>query len=510
MIPAAAPGTPLASPASGWTSLPTGAPDVATLGEIPDSGRFRSVDFEISEATLERAEALLPRYTTAGPRYTSYPTAPVWSEAYGPEDFRAELGRRDVDPADGLSLYVHVPFCRSLCHFCACNRTITHKPELPARYLDALAREVAAIREAVAVPRGATQQHWGGGTPTHLTPAQVRRLFATVTDAFPMRPGAEISIEVDPRVTGEAHVDALRECGFDRISMGVQDFDPRVQQAIHRIQPVETTAALVERARKAGFGSVSLDLIYGLPFQSVESFARTLDAVLAIAPDRVALYGYAHVTWVAKQQRGFERHDLPDPATRLRIFFAALRRFLATGYVYVGMDHFARPGDELARALREGSLRRNFMGYTTQAGVDLLGFGPSAISELRGGYAQSHRELDAWEAAVEARGLATMRGHRLSEDDRIRRFVIARLMCLGEVRAPEFHARFGAGLAERLGAELGRLGPLAEDGVVEVANDGSVRVTPLGRLLVRNVAMVFDAYLPEQQRAERPLFSRTV
>jgi oxygen-independent coproporphyrinogen-3 oxidase len=318
---------------------------------------------------LDHIEEILPRYTQAGPRYTSYPTAPVWKETYGADDFRRELGRTDIDPSDGFSLYVHVPFCRSLCHFCACNRVITRKEELPERYLDAIAREVSAVREATRIPRTATQHHWGGGTPTHLTPEQIRRLFRTVNDAFPMREGAEISIEVDPRVTTDAHVEVLRECGFNRISMGVQDVDPKVQEAIHRIQPVAQTAALVELSRRSGFESVNIDLIYGLPFQTVEGFERTLDEVFAIEPDRIALYSYAHVTWVAKQQRGFERHDLPDPAAKVRIMLMAIRRFLERGYVYVGLDHFAKPDDELVRALRDRSLRRNFMGYTTQAGV---------------------------------------------------------------------------------------------------------------------------------------------
>jgi len=459
---------------------------------------------------LDRVEEILPRYTTEGPRYTSYPTAPAWKESYGPESFREELARPDVDPDDGLSLYVHVPFCRSLCHFCACNKVITRDPRRVVAYLDAIEREIEAVREAVAVPRSASQQHWGGGTPTYLTPEQIRRLFRRVADAFPMRPGAEISIEVDPRVTGAEHVSALAECGFNRISMGVQDFEPRVQEAIHRIQPVEETALLVERARAAGFLSVGFDLIYGLPYQTEESFGRTLERVIEIGPDRIALYSYAHVTWVARQQRGFERKDLPGPSTKVRILLAAIRRFLESGYLFIGLDHFARPEDELARALRERSLRRNFMGHTTQAGVDLLGFGPSAISELRGAYAQNQRDLAEWRRAVEERGLATMRGHSLSADDLERRWLIGRLICHGELRAADFEARFGRPFAGRYARELEALAGAVRDGLVERDADASLRVTPLGRLFVRNLAMVFDAYLALQQRAGRPLFSKTV
>ncbi len=462
-----------------------------------------------------RIETILSRYAIEGPRYTSYPTAPVWNENFGAEQFEAELAGGSAEAAsvagegDGLSLYVHVPFCHSLCHFCACNRIITSNAELPLRFLDTLAREVAAVREASG-PRTASQQHWGGGTPTHLTPDQVTRLFRTVTDAFPMREGAEISIEVDPRVTTDEHVAALRACGFNRISMGVQDIDPKVQEAIHRIQPIEQTRHLVEVSRASGFIGVNFDLIYGLPYQTEESFARTLDRVLEIEPDRLALYSYAHVTWIAKQQRGFERKDLPGSSTKLRIMLMAIERFLDAGYRFIGLDHFAKPEDELSEALEDRTLRRNFMGHTTQAGVDLIGFGPSAISELRASYAQSQRKLEDWEEAVRDRGLATMRGHRLTRDDIERRWVIGRLMCHGELRAEEFEAAFGQPFASRFASELQQLEPVAADGLVEQAADGSLVVTPLGRLLVRNIAMTFDAYLADQQKGEQPMFSKTV
>jgi oxygen-independent coproporphyrinogen-3 oxidase len=462
------------------------------------------------EFDRERIEAILPRYAIDGPRYTSYPTAPVWNDSYAASDFRADLARLSESPGDGgLSLYVHVPFCKSLCHFCACNKIITRKAELPERFLETVDREIAAVRE-VAGARSATQLHWGGGTPTHLTPAQIRRLFRSATDAFPLRDGAEVSIEVDPRVTSDAHVEALRECGFNRISLGVQDFDPKVQEAIHRIQPAEQTRSLVELARSSGFDGVNFDLIYGLPYQTEASFQRTLDTVLEIAPDRLALYSYAHVTWVAKQQRGFERGDLPGPETKLAILLGAIERFAEAGYQFIGLDHFAKPEDELSRALVDRTLRRNFMGHTTQAGVDLIGFGPSAISELRASYAQNARDLNGWEAAVAAGGLATMRGHALSRDDLQRRWVIGRIMCHGELRAAEFSAEFSVPFAERFAAELERLDGLTDDGLVEVAADGSLVVTPLGRLFVRNVAMVFDAFLADQRKAAKPMFSQTV
>ncbi|MDH3521045.1 MAG: oxygen-independent coproporphyrinogen III oxidase [Myxococcales bacterium] len=465
---------------------------------------------DVASLDLDQLLEVLPRYTTEGPRYTSYPTAPVWTESYGPEDFRSDLAQADADASDGLSLYVHVPFCESLCHYCACNKLITKDHARAAGYLDAVEREVAAVRKALRVPRMATQLHWGGGTPTWLAPQEVRRLARILTEAFPLRENAEVSIEVDPRVTTEAHVEALVDSGFNRISMGVQDFDARVQQAVHRIQPAEDTAALVALCRKAGFESVNFDLIYGLPYQTVASFERTLDILFEIGPDRIALYSYAHVTWKAKQQRGFERVDLPDATTKLEIMFMAIRRFLAEGYRFIGLDHFARPEDELSRALADRTLRRNFMGHTTQAGVDLLGFGPSAISELRSSFAQSHREVDAWQDAVMRDGMATVRGHRLSRDDVERRWVIERIMCHGQLRADEFEARFGRAFAESFADALAELAPMQADGLVEIAADGSLVVTPAGRLLVRNVAMAFDAYLAEQRRSGVRMFSKTV
>ena len=458
---------------------------------------------------LTQVEALLPRYTTDAPRYTSYPTAPVWKEDYGPADFRTDLGDPDSAGAP-LSLYVHIPFCESLCHFCACNRIITRDHSQAARYLELVEREIASVRACSAEPGLASQLHWGGGTPTYLDPAQIQRLHAALTAAFPLAEGAEVSIEVDPRVTTPEHVRALRACGFNRVSMGVQDFDARVQQAIHRIQSVDQTAGLVECARDEGFASVNFDLIYGLPFQTEASFSETLDRVCEMRPDRVALYSYAHVTWLQKQQRGFERTDLPDPTTRIRIMLASIRRFLDEGYVFIGLDHFALPEDELARSLRDRTLRRNFMGHTTQAETQLIGFGPSAISELRRSYAQSHRDLAGWQAAVEAGELATLRGHTLSREDVERRWIISRIVCHGELRADEFEAEFGHGLAPTYAKELESLEPALADGLLARTADGGFEVTPLGRLLVRNIATTFDAYLSEQRRAGQRIFSRTV
>jgi oxygen-independent coproporphyrinogen-3 oxidase len=459
---------------------------------------------------LDALVELLPRYATEGPRYTSYPTAPCWSEDYGTEEYREDLADEDVESSDGLSLYVHVPYCESLCHFCACNKVITRDHARAGPYLDAIEREIGAVREAVRVPRTATQVHWGGGTPTWLSPDEIVRLSGALAQAFPLREDAEVGVEVDPRVTTEAHLEALVGSGFNRISMGVQDFDPRVQEAVHRIQPPELTGRLVTAARDAGFESVNFDLIYGLPYQTLESFERTLDRVFAIGPDRIALYSYAHVTWLAKQQRGFERKDLPEAPVKLALMLTAIRRFLAQGYLFIGLDHFARPDDELARALEDRSLRRNFMGHTTQAGVDLLGFGPSAISELRASYAQSFRSDTEWLEAVRRGGLATMRGHRLSRDDQERRWIIGRILCHGELRAREFRDAFGRELASSYAPELASLRRAEDDGLLVIAADGSLTVTPAGRLLVRNLAMAFDAHLPAQRATGQRMFSKTV
>ncbi|MBW2273218.1 MAG: oxygen-independent coproporphyrinogen III oxidase [Deltaproteobacteria bacterium] len=460
------------------------------------------------ELDLDHLEKLIPRYDVAGPRYTSYPTAPVWKEDFGDEAYGRAL--EQVAPGADLSLYVHVPFCESLCHYCACNKVITRKAELPVRYLEVIAREIEATRQRLRGDPRAVELHWGGGTPTHLTPEQIRTLFDAITSAIPLHDDAEVSIEVDPRVTTVDHMDVLAECGFNRISLGVQDFDARVQESVHRVQPVDQVEKLVVNSRERGFRSINFDLIYGLPYQTEDSFSRTLDTVLDLAPDRIALYSYAHVTWVAKQQRSFERSDLPEPARKLRIMLMAIRRFLEAGYVYIGMDHFARPEDDLSRALADGRLYRNFMGYTIRAGGELVGFGPSAISELEDSYAQSQRGLGEWEQAVEERGLATLRGHRLSADDLARRWVIQSIMCQGVVEASVYEARFGEPFAKRYAKEIQRLAPMAEDGLIVVEADGSLRVTSDGRLLVRNAAMAFDAYLEQQTRGDKPLFSKTV
>jgi len=457
---------------------------------------------------LEKLKRLFPRYAIAGPRYTSYPTVPAWTEGFGPSEHVRALRSLPLDRP--VSVYAHIPFCRSLCHFCACNRVITKDAELVEQYLRAIEREVETTHAAIGQNLPCRQLHWGGGTPTHLSPDQIGRLFRIIANRFELLPDAEISIEVDPRVTTIEQIERLASCGFNRISLGVQDTNQKTQEAIHRIQPFEQTKRLTEAARKAGIDRVNYDLIYGLPHQTVTTFARTLDEVLSARPDRIALYGYAHVTWVAKQQRGFERGDLPDTARRLEIFLSAIQRLDEAGYRAVGMDHFALPEDELCQALDDGTLRRNFMGYTTHEGVDLLGFGPSAISEFSNCYSQAEKRLDDWLEEVEAGRFATSKGHRLSKDDLARRWIISRIMCETGVSAAEVEARFGGHYKTDYKDAIARLQPLHDDGLINLSETGDISVRSLGTLFLRHAAMAFDAYLDPIIGRPEKAFSQTL
>jgi oxygen-independent coproporphyrinogen-3 oxidase len=352
------------------------------------------------------------------------------------------------------------------------------------------------------------QFHWGGGTPTFLSPAEIEDLFGATREKFTFAPDAEIGIEVDPRVTSREHLEMLRRMGFNRLSMGIQDFHPEVQKTIHRIQPFEMTRELFQTARELGFDSINADLIYGLPHQSPESFAKTVDQLVELAPDRVALFSYAHVPWLKKQQGAFAMY-LREGMQKFEIFRVGLQKFLEAGYLYIGMDHFAKPGDELAVAQRERSLHRNFQGYTTKAGADLFGMGVTAISGIQDAYAQNHRDLASWEKAVADRGIATMRGYHLSDDDRLRRSVISRLLCHTIIIKDEVSREFGIDFDEYFAEELRQLEPSRQDGLVVLEHD-QIRTTWLGRIFIRNLAMVFDPYLEKQQLAAKPLFSKTL
>jgi oxygen-independent coproporphyrinogen-3 oxidase len=462
---------------------------------------------ETMREELHVSEAFLNRYNRPGPRYTSYPTAPVWNDTFGPADLEKVHAEADAAKS-AVSLYMHIPFCESLCLFCACNVIIQKNKAVAPPYLGTLKREIEHLSHKVSKGRPVVQFHWGGGTPTYLTPPQIEDLFGFTRDHYTFSPDAEIGIEVDPRVTSREHLETLRKLGFNRLSMGIQDFHPLVQKTINRVQPYELTRDLIQSARDLGFDSVNVDLIYGLPYQTAETFAHTVDQILTLTPDRVALFSYAHVPWLKKQQNSFEGH-LPEGMQKFEIFRTGLLKFLEAGYLYIGMDHFAKSGDELAVSQQNRTLHRNFQGYTTKAGADLYGMGITAISGIQNAYAQNQRDIPSWEKAVNERGIATMRGYHLSEDDRLRRTVISRLLCHTIVFKDEISQEFNIDFDTYFADELQRLEPFREDGLV-LLTPNEIRTTPLGRIFIRNAAMIFDPYLEKQNLNAKPLFSKTL
>ncbi len=454
-------------------------------------------------------EALIRKYDKAGPRYTSYPTAPVFHEGVDADVYRATLTK--AAQTDGpLSIYVHIPFCDTVCYYCGCTKVVTKKRERALPYLDALAREIAMVAEILGGRRRVEQLHFGGGTPTFLAPEQLGQVVQTLRAHFPFAPDAEgeYGIEVDPRECDAEAVARLREIGFNRISLGVQDFDPRVQRAVNRIQSVEQTAAVMEAARKAGFVSINVDLIYGLPHQTVASFDRTLDLIIALAPDRIALFNYAHLPHMFPPQRRIHEEDLPSPREKLAILKHSITRLMDAGYVFIGMDHFAKPEDELARAQREGKLYRNFQGYSTHADCDLIGFGMSSIGHVQDAFFQNLKQLERYEEALAQGRLPVFRGYVLTDEDKLRRYVIMRLMCDFSLSFADVEARFGISFAEHFAAELADLKEMEQDGLLCLREDG-VFVQPRGRLLIRNIAMVFDEYL-RKRRTEGVRFSKVI
>ncbi|HEY6389596.1 MAG TPA: oxygen-independent coproporphyrinogen III oxidase [Candidatus Acidoferrum sp.] len=463
--------------------------------------------FQSMREELRVSEEFLTRYNRPGPRYTSYPTAPVWNDSFGPADLERVHEEANLAKSP-VSLYMHIPFCESLCLFCACNVIIQKNKSVSPPYLEILKREITKISQSVSKDRPVVQFHWGGGTPTYLTPPQIEDLFGFTRDHFTFARDAEIGIEVDPRVTSHEHLETLRKLGFNRLSMGIQDFHPLVQKTINRVQPYELTGTLIQFARDRGFDSVNVDLIYGLPYQTAETFAHTVDQILELTPDRVALFSYAHVPWLKKQQNSFEGH-LPEGMEKFEIFRIGLLKFLEAGYLYIGMDHFAKPGDELAVSQQNRTLHRNFQGYTTKAGADLYGMGITAISGIQNAYAQNQRDIPSWEKAVNERGIATMRGYHLSDDDRLRRAVISRLLCHTIVLKNEISQQFGIVFDRYFEEELRRLEPFCEDGLV-ILDPNEIRATQLGRIFIRNLAMIFDPYLEKQHLNAKPLFSKTL
>jgi oxygen-independent coproporphyrinogen III oxidase len=443
---------------------------------------------------------LLRRLEVAAPRYTSYPTVPVWSDRFSAIDHASALRQAGAAAGEPLSLYIHIPFCRELCSYCGCNVVITRDPSRVERYMAAVARELALVADLLGARRWVSRLHLGGGTPTFLDERQLSALWSAITSQFVIDTGAELAVEIDPVVTRPEQLSLLGRLGFNRLSMGVQDFDPTVQQAVNRIQSVEETAAAMAHARQSGFGSINIDLIYGLPHQTVASFGRTMDQVVALAPDRVACFSFAYVPSVRPNQRRLPQAAIPTGADKIALFETAQERLGAAGFVAIGMDHFARPEDELARAQAERRLWRDFQGYTTRRASVTVAVGASGISDFNGAYAQNEHALGKYEAAIAAGRLATVKGMWLDADDVRRRDVIVQLMCNGWVD-------LGADGERYFARELDALEPLCADGLV-ATRGRQVALTDLGRRFVRNVAMVFDAHL--HRDGARPTFSAAV
>jgi len=447
-------------------------------------------------------EALIRRFDINGPRYTSYPTADRFGPEFDADAYRRQLERRRDDPQGKrpFSLYFHLPFCTTICYYCACNKIITKDHGRSAKYLKYLGRELALQTSFLDPDDNAVEQlHWGGGTPTFLSHDEMRQLMDTTRKHFRLLDGGEYSIEVDPRKVDRATVDLLAELGFNRMSLGVQDFDESVQKAVNRIQSEEETFAVIDAARANGFKSISIDLIYGLPKQSVEGFDRTLDRVLSVSPDRLSIYNYAHLPTLFKPQRRILESDMPTPDARLEILSLAIDKLTDAGYVFIGMDHFAKPDDELAVAQRAGRLHRNFQGYSTHSDCDMLSFGITSIGKVGATYSQNVKTLDEYYDRLDNGLLPVFRGIELTPDDVLRRAIIQSLMCHFELSFEKFEKAYGIDFPSYFATELADLGEMEQAGLLRV-EPGRIVVLPPGRMLVRAISMAFDARL----RANRP------
>jgi oxygen-independent coproporphyrinogen-3 oxidase len=453
---------------------------------------------------------LIQRYDRPGPRYTSYPTAVQFHEGFDSKSYKTIARHSNEDPIPRpLSLYFHLPFCDTVCFYCACNKVITKNRSRAAPYLERVHKEIAMHGALYDRDRTVDQLHWGGGTPTFLSHEQMRELMAETRRHFTLHAddSGEYSIEVDPREVREETIALLRELGFNRMSLGVQDIDPQVQVAVNRIQPLEITAKVLETALNEGFRSINLDLIYGLPRQTQETCARTLDAVIALAPSRIALYNYAHLPSLFKTQQQIKVEELPPPVEKLAILKLAIERLSAAGYVYIGMDHFAKPEDELAIAQREGSLYRNFQGYSTHAESDLIGIGVSALSQVGDSYCQNARDLETYTQRIDANEIPIFRGIELKMDDLLRRKVITQLICHFVLETKAVEDRYGIRFDRYFADELGQLAEMEADGLLSIS-PSRIEITPAGRLLIRNICAVFDRYLRPAEPVQR--FSRMV
>jgi len=453
--------------------------------------------------------ALLKKYDKAGPRYTSYPTAPYFHDGVGEKVFldHIEKDNNSLEKRD-LSLYFHIPFCDTLCYFCGCNMMVSRNQNKINEYLVYLEKEIRLLKARLDPSRKVIQMHWGGGTPTHLSPDQIRKLGNAIHDSFEFQPNAEVSVEIDPRELTKGRMEALAEVGFNRCSMGIQDFDHKVQKAVNRIQTQEVTEAALGWARDLHFNSMNLDLMYGLPYQTTATFADTIDKVIAMNPDRLAVFNYAHLPSMIKHQQLIHEEWLPTVDQKLELLKLSIEKLSSAGYIYIGMDHFAKPDDELTVAMNNGTLYRNFQGYSTHAGIDLLAMGITSISMLSDLYVQNQKKMDNYYRSLNENQLPVMRGVILNAEDQLRRDVITELMCNFRISKDWFEKKYKISFDSHFSEALENLVAFEEDGLISLKTEELI-VTQAGRLLIRNIAMNFDEYLMKKQ-GEKPRFSRTV
>ncbi|MBZ0182552.1 MAG: oxygen-independent coproporphyrinogen III oxidase [Melioribacteraceae bacterium] len=450
---------------------------------------------------------LIKKYDRPGPRYTSYPTAPHFHEGFTHEQYLDEIIRTNHEAQPDLSLYYHLPFCDTLCYFCGCNMIITRNRDRIKQYIKYLKNEIDLLRTYLNSDRKVIQLHWGGGTPTHLDPDEISDLVSFIKQSFDFKENSEEGCEIDPRGLTKAHLEALRNGGFNRISMGVQDFNEKVQKAVNRIQPEDMTRQVVNWVRELGFESINLDLIYGLPFQTVDEFAKTVDTIIDISPDRIAVFNYAHVPWMKKHMALIRPEDIPVPEEKLAILKMTVEKLTSAGYVFIGMDHFAKPEDEMAVALREKKLYRNFQGYSTHAGTDLYGMGITSISQIGQVYAQNIKREKPYFEYLDEGNLPIERGYKLNQDDLLRRDVITKVMCDFELDFDWVEQKYKIDFEKYFAYALSNFGEMIDDGLVTIEKR-KLTISEMGRLMIRNVAMNFDGYIERKQDTAR--YSRTV
>jgi oxygen-independent coproporphyrinogen III oxidase len=448
------------------------------------------------------------KYDKPGPRYTSYPTAPQFNNAFTSENYLDEIIKTNYgEGLPDLSIYFHLPFCDTLCYFCGCNMIITRNRDRVKEYLKYLKKEIDMVRTYILPDRQVSQLHWGGGTPTHLTPDEINELASYIKKNFNFKENSENGCEIDPRELKRTHLEALRNNGFNRISMGVQDFNEKVQKAVNRIQPEDITRQTVQWVRELGFSSINLDLMYGLPFQTIKTFEETVEKVIDISPDRIAVFNYAHVPWMKKHMALIHPEDIPAPETKLEILKMTIEKLTSAGYVFIGMDHFAKPDDELAIALREKKLYRNFQGYSTHSGADLYALGVTAISQLKNIYAQNIKTEKEYFDAIDKEILPVTRGYYLTQDDHIRRDVIMQIMCNFELDIPSIEKIHNIDFNKYFSWGLGNMKEMEADNLIKVT-ESKIEVSEMGKLLIRNIAMNFDGYI--ERKEDTAKYSRTV